>query len=111
MGYSSGRARDPQRIFNWKRDTVSLGTAAGWSGLLYTNLTYSYGFWFDVGTRTAYLRLPPNARRANGTVTSNPNDLYITIGGDDGMANIAVNGPGVRVSGLELRSAESGIAF
>ena len=98
LGYAARREDLPQRIALWKSDAADLATPAGWAEKLFTNRTYSYGAYLNGSD--LYLRLPPNAPSAN------PNDLYITAGG--GVA-LALNGPGMRVSGFEVRQADTAV--
>jgi hypothetical protein len=98
LGYAARREDLPQRIALWKADTADVSTPAGWAEKLFTNQTYNYGAY--VNGPDLYLRLPPNAP------SPNPNDLYITAG--SGVA-LALDGPGMRVSGLEIRQADSAV--
>ena len=101
LGYASTVAAPPARVANWKADSGLLATPAGWVDLLYTNLTWSSGFYTDPAhPQDVYVRLPGDA---------NPNQLYVSLGGTrDGLA---FDGPNVRVSGLELREFNSAVVY
>ena len=88
------------RAASWKADQAQLATPAGWADLLYTNLTWNYGFYVDpANPRDVYLRLVGDA---------DPNGLYAVLGRDQGFV---VNGPGARLSGLELRGFDEAVYF
>ncbi len=61
-----------------------------------------------------YLKLPPHAAKADGTPTSDPNDLYVWAGGGSpgdskGLFELQVATPNIRISGLELRNCIHGV--
>jgi hypothetical protein len=95
LGYASSREAAPRRVANWKAGGADLATPAGWAEKLYTNRSYNYGFY--ASGQDVYLRLPGDR---------DPNTLYITVGGGAGLGFGAAN---VRVSGLEIRTFESGV--
>ena len=97
LGYAASRAGAPARVAHWKKDTADLATPAGWAEKLHTNLTYNYGF-YATGS-DVYLRLPGNR---------DPNTLYITAAAPNDVG-LVVNGPGVRISGFEIRQFTAGV--
>src|SRR5581483_11878611 len=97
LGIADHRADQPRRVANWARDNADLATPAGWAEKLYTNQTYNYGFYAD--GPDIYLRLPGDA---------DPNGLYVTASNSD-QVGVAVDGPDIRVSGLEIRQLASGV--
>jgi len=97
LGYAASHAAPPTRVANWKKDNSGLATPTGWAEKLYTNRTYTYGFY--AAGADLYLRLP---------IDRDPNTLYITAGRDEALA---LNGPDIRISGLEIRQFGSGVYF
>ncbi|HEV8636739.1 MAG TPA: hypothetical protein VG370_21165, partial [Chloroflexota bacterium] len=100
LGYARSRDALPTRLAQWAPKGDDLQTPAGWAEKLYTNRTYNYGwaaFSSGAGAWDLYARLPGDL---------DPNTLYSDVGGASGFV---VAGPGVRVSGFELRPASSGV--
>jgi Protein of unknown function (DUF1565) len=89
LGYASSRAAAPKRVAMWNADSADLATPTGWAQKLYTNLTYNYGFYRSGSD--LYLRLPGDL---------DPNSVYVSAGSGTGLG---LDGPDMRVSGLELR--------
>lgn len=97
MGYGMARTESPRRVASWSRRGSIAETVEGWVELLYTNKTYNYG-WTQFGN-DIYLRLPEDA---------DPNSFYLTFGRDTAFQ---VDGPTVRLSGLEVRQFGTGVEF
>jgi hypothetical protein len=87
--------------------TGSTKTKEGWASLLGSNRTYRSGFYADPDAASEgarydlYLVPPPNMRRADGSVTADPNEVFITIGAGYGPIYRA---PDIRLTGFELRT-------
>jgi hypothetical protein len=102
LGYAPTREAPPKRLAVWARKGDDLQTPAGWAEKLYTNRTYNYGwaaFPGAAGGWDVYARLPGDL---------DPNTQFLTGGG---AAGLQVAGPGVRLSGFELRPFAAGVAF
>ncbi|MBI4505790.1 MAG: hypothetical protein HY691_09670 [Chloroflexi bacterium] len=97
LGYAATREGLPKRVALWRAAGPALQTPAGWAEMLYTNRTYTYGFY--TSGQDIYLRLPGDL---------DPNALYVTAG--KGSAFV-VNGPEVRISGFEMRQLDFGVFF
>jgi hypothetical protein len=97
LGHAASRTDAPVRVAHWQKDKADLSTPPGWAEKLYTNLTYTYGFFAD--GPDIYLRLPGDR---------DPNAEYITASGGN-QASVTVNGPDVRLSGFEIRQFTSGV--
>jgi hypothetical protein len=89
LGYASTRADLPKRVARWALKGPDLMTPEGWAEKLYTNRTYNYGF-AGFG-QDLYLRL-------HGDL--DPNACYLSASRG---AGILANGPGIRLSGFEVR--------
>lgn len=98
LGYSASRFKQPKKVAHWVYTSGVAFTPDVWAEKLNDNTTYNYGFWSD--GPNVYLKLPPDAP------TQNPNELYITLGNG---SLLALNGPNIRVSGLEFRNVYSSI--
>ena len=101
LGFASTLAAAPARVASWKADSSQLATPAGWVDMLYRNLTWNSGFYTDPAhPQDVYVRLPGDA---------NPNQFYVTLGGN--REGLDVDGPNIRVSGLELREFDYGVSL
>ena len=101
LGYASTPTALPARVASWKADADRLATPARWVDMLYTNLTWNSGFYTDPARpQDVYVRLPGDA---------NPNQFYVTLGGTRDA--LILDGPNIRVSGLELREFNSAIVY
>jgi alpha-tubulin suppressor-like RCC1 family protein/fibronectin type 3 domain-containing protein len=106
MGVAPTLAALPQRVANWRDGIGDITSPAQFATKVYNNLTYNYGFWRN-GT-DIWVRLPPDTRKSDGTLTSNPNDVWVTLG-EQQLLN--VKGDDVRISGFEGRGSNFGFLF
>jgi hypothetical protein len=99
LGYATSRDAVPTRLALWSPKGDDMQTPAGWAEKLYTNRTYNYGWaaFQNAGAWDLYVRPPGDV---------DPNSLYFNVGG---ASDFMVAGPGVRISGFELRPASSGV--
>lgn len=111
MGFHKSREDLPIRIMHWSRISNDTGTGAqqtntplSWATTLGTNLTYRYGFWQDsVAPYDIYMAPPPNMISTTGEPTQNPNQTWITVGGNFGPVIRAAN---VRITGFDIRALD-----
>lgn len=97
LGFAPTHEEKPKRLANWKQ-AVAMGGPSGFATLVYTNLTYNYGFWVDPNAaNSVYARFPQDV---------NPNTYFIAASRSDG---ITVSGSDVRISGFDLREFHAGI--
>jgi hypothetical protein len=111
VGYAAHRADNPGKIGHTRPDTSVVSTPEGWAEILFTNQWQTPD---DPGGSGAilfgtdlYVVLPDHARRADGTLSRNPNDYWMKIGGDD--IGMKANADNIRFSGLVIHGHQHGV--
>lgn len=102
LGFASSSHDLPERSAAWSIKGTDLETPAGWVEKLFSNRSYNFGwagFPDGAGRYDIYARFPGDL---------DPNGLYVTLGSIAGTSgdyghSLNINGPSVRVSGIELR--------
>lgn len=111
VGYGATRADAPRQIGWVRRDTSVCAEVGGFAEILFTNREYRYalgaGACYQDADGIIYLALPNNARTAAGTLSRNPNDLWLKFG--DNEPGIEINADDVRISGFAFHSIGWGV--
>ncbi len=98
VGYSTTRTGHPKFVMTGDRDTAVAATIGGAMEIFYTNQDYTDGTAWQATNGDIYLKLPGNAP------SSNPNDLWIKIGGEPNNSAINMAGSNIRVSGMAFHA-------
>jgi hypothetical protein len=105
VGYSAHRADNPGKIGHTRPDTSVVATPEGWAEILMTNAWYNDSGCILFGT-DLYVVMPSHARRADGTLSRNPNDYWMKCGGDD--IGLKINADNIRYSGFVVHGHQHG---
>jgi hypothetical protein len=115
MSVSPTRGGAGNRVTNWAASGDFLNTPQKWAEQVYTHPDWQNGFWASK-TKDAHF-VDENGQDA----TTNLDDIYVRLAGDAdpnqsyvtvssyGESGLAIDGPNVRVSGLEFRTVFLGV--